>query len=135
MTLAQLAIALAVVFAVNLLPAFGPPTWAVLVFFSLDFDLPAAPFVLGGALAAARGGCDRDSRPPGARASTAPRRRSSPTAAAPPLASVSSPSRRCHRASSSSAPAASSPTRSTSASPPSPRRTWATWPSTPSPHP
>lgn len=55
MTLAQLAIALAVVFAVNLLPAFGPPTWAVLVFFSLDFDLPAVPLVVGGALAAASG--------------------------------------------------------------------------------
>lgn len=53
--LAQLAVALAVVFAVNLLPAFGPPTWAVLVFFSLDFDLPAVPLVLGGALAAASG--------------------------------------------------------------------------------
>ncbi|HET8565537.1 MAG TPA: hypothetical protein VFL77_03590 [Solirubrobacterales bacterium] len=52
---AQLALALAVVFAVNLLPAFGPPTWAVLVFFSLDFDLPAVPLVLGGALAAAGG--------------------------------------------------------------------------------
>jgi membrane protein YqaA with SNARE-associated domain len=52
---AQLAIALGVVFAVNLLPAFGPPTWAVLVFFSLDFDLPAVPLVLGGALAAASG--------------------------------------------------------------------------------
>ncbi|HET9185332.1 MAG TPA: hypothetical protein VFN82_04240 [Solirubrobacterales bacterium] len=51
----QLAIALAAVFAVNLLPAFGPPTWAVLVFFSLDFDIPAAPLVLGGALAAASG--------------------------------------------------------------------------------
>lgn len=51
----QLALALAVVFAVNLLPAFGPPTWAVLVFFSLDFDLPAVPLVLGGALAAASG--------------------------------------------------------------------------------
>lgn len=51
----QLAIALAVVFAVNLLPAFGPPTWAVLVFFSLDFGLPAVPLVLGGALAAASG--------------------------------------------------------------------------------
>jgi uncharacterized membrane protein YdjX (TVP38/TMEM64 family) len=37
------------------LPAFGPPTWAVLVFFSLDFDLPAVPLVLGGALAAATG--------------------------------------------------------------------------------
>lgn len=55
MSSGQLAIALAVVFAVNLLPAFGPPTWAVLVFFSLDFDLPAVPLVLGGALAAASG--------------------------------------------------------------------------------
>ena len=55
MALAQLAIALAIVFAVNLLPAFGPPTWAVLVFFSLDFKLPAVPLVLGGALAAASG--------------------------------------------------------------------------------
>src|SRR5690348_3974003 len=55
MELDQFAIALAVVFAVNLLPAFGPPTWAVLVFFSLDFDLPAVPLVLGGALAAAGG--------------------------------------------------------------------------------
>lgn len=53
--LAQLLLVLAVVFAVNLLPAFGPPTWAVLVFFSLDFDLPAVPLVLGGALAAASG--------------------------------------------------------------------------------
>jgi membrane protein YqaA with SNARE-associated domain len=51
----ELAIALAVVFAVNLLPAFGPPTWAVLVFFSLQLDLPAVPLVLGGALAAAAG--------------------------------------------------------------------------------
>jgi membrane protein YqaA with SNARE-associated domain len=54
-TLAQLALALGVVFVVNLMPAFGPPTWAVLVFFSLDFDLPAVPLVLGGALAAASG--------------------------------------------------------------------------------
>ncbi len=54
-TLAQLALAIGVVFAVNLLPAFGPPTWAVLVFFSLDFDLPGVPLVLGGALAAATG--------------------------------------------------------------------------------
>jgi membrane protein YqaA with SNARE-associated domain len=53
--LGQYAIAIGVVFAVNLLPAFGPPTWAVLVFFSLDFDLPAVPLVLGGALAAASG--------------------------------------------------------------------------------
>lgn len=51
----QFALAIGVVFAVNLLPAFGPPTWAVLVFFALDFDLPAVPLVLGGALAAAAG--------------------------------------------------------------------------------
>ncbi|MGB7588345.1 MAG: hypothetical protein WBM00_06515 [Solirubrobacterales bacterium] len=54
-TLAQYALVLGVVFALNLLPAFGPPTWSVLVFFSLDFDLPAIPLVLGGALAAATG--------------------------------------------------------------------------------
>jgi uncharacterized membrane protein YdjX (TVP38/TMEM64 family) len=54
-TFAQLAVAIGVVFALNLLPAFGPPTWAALVFFSLDFDLPAVPLVLGGALAAASG--------------------------------------------------------------------------------
>lgn len=52
---AQFGIVLAVVFGVNLLPAFGPPTWTVLVFFSLDFDLPAVPLVAGGALAAASG--------------------------------------------------------------------------------
>lgn len=54
-TLAQLAIAIGVVLTVNLLPAFGPPTWSVLVLFSLNFDLPAAPLVIGGALAAATG--------------------------------------------------------------------------------
>jgi membrane protein YqaA with SNARE-associated domain len=54
-TVAQLGIAVGVIFAINLLPAFGPPTWAVLVFFSLDFDLPAVPLVIGGALAAAAG--------------------------------------------------------------------------------
>jgi membrane protein YqaA with SNARE-associated domain len=53
--LAQLLLAVGVVFAVNLLPAFGPPTWSVLVFFSLNFDLPAVPLVLLGAAAAASG--------------------------------------------------------------------------------
>ncbi len=53
--LAQLALAVGVIFAINLLPAFGPPTWSVLVFFSLNFDLPAVPLVLLGALAAAGG--------------------------------------------------------------------------------
>jgi membrane protein YqaA with SNARE-associated domain len=49
------AAALAVVFAVNLLPAFGPPTWAVMVFFRVTYGLAAVPLVLGGALAAASG--------------------------------------------------------------------------------
>ena len=33
----------ATIFGVNLLPAFGPPTWAVLVFFCLSSNLPAVP--------------------------------------------------------------------------------------------
>lgn len=53
--MAELALAAGVVFAVNLLPAFGPPTWALLVFFSIDFDLAPVPLILCGALAAASG--------------------------------------------------------------------------------
>ena len=49
------ALVVGLVFGVNLLPAFGPPTWAVLVFLRLNFDLAAAPLVLLGALAAASG--------------------------------------------------------------------------------
>jgi uncharacterized membrane protein YdjX (TVP38/TMEM64 family) len=45
----------AVVFGVNLLPAFGPPTWAILVFFRLDSHLAPVPLVIVGALAAASG--------------------------------------------------------------------------------
>jgi uncharacterized membrane protein YdjX (TVP38/TMEM64 family) len=48
-------IVVGVIFGINLLPAFGPPTWAVLVFFRLSSDLPAVPLVLFGALAAASG--------------------------------------------------------------------------------
>ena len=48
-------LALGCIFAVNLLPAFGPPTWALLIFFHLNTDLPAVPLVLLGALAAASG--------------------------------------------------------------------------------
>src|ERR1700731_3817960 len=44
-----------VVFGVNLLPAFGPPTWAVLVFFRLQSNLAAVPLILVGAVAAASG--------------------------------------------------------------------------------
>lgn len=45
----------AVVFAVNLMPAFGPPTWAVLAFLKLDLGVPAVPLVLVGATSAAAG--------------------------------------------------------------------------------
>jgi hypothetical protein len=45
----------ATVFVVNLIPAFGPPTWAVLVFFELNHDMDMVPLVLGGAVAAAGG--------------------------------------------------------------------------------
>jgi len=51
----EYAIALGVIFAVNLLPAFGPPTWAVLVFFYLTFGLEPLILVPIGALAAASG--------------------------------------------------------------------------------
>jgi membrane protein YqaA with SNARE-associated domain len=49
-----LLVALAV-FGVNLLPAFGPPTWAILVLFRLNTDVAAVPLVLVGAVAAAGG--------------------------------------------------------------------------------
>jgi uncharacterized membrane protein YedE/YeeE len=52
--LAYLALA-GIVFGVNLLPAFGPPTWSLLVFFRLQSQIPAVPLVLIGALAAAGG--------------------------------------------------------------------------------
>jgi uncharacterized membrane protein YdjX (TVP38/TMEM64 family) len=44
-----------IVFAVNLLPAFGPPTSAVLVALTLSFDLASAPLIAAGAIAAASG--------------------------------------------------------------------------------
>lgn len=43
------------VFAVNLVPAFGPPTWAVLVLWYLRGDLSEPALVAVGALAAASG--------------------------------------------------------------------------------
>lgn len=45
----------AVVFGLNLLPAFAPPTWTVLVFFRLKYDIPAAALVVVGAASAACG--------------------------------------------------------------------------------
>ncbi len=44
-----------VVLGVNLLPAFGPPTWAVLVYFRVGQHLGIVPLVLVGAFAAASG--------------------------------------------------------------------------------
>jgi cytochrome c biogenesis protein CcdA len=55
MRLLDLALLAGGVFAVNLLPAFGPPTWAVLVFARLHASIAAVPLVLVGALAAASG--------------------------------------------------------------------------------
>ena len=51
----QYAAVAAIVFGVNLLPAFGPPTWAVLVLFKLSWHLAPVPLVLVGAVAAAAG--------------------------------------------------------------------------------
>lgn len=49
------ALVAAAVFAINLLPAFGPPTWAVLVLFHLNGDYAVPTLVMVGALAAASG--------------------------------------------------------------------------------
>ena len=43
------------VLAVNLMPAFGPPTWSVILIFGFNTDLPVAGTVIVGALAAASG--------------------------------------------------------------------------------
>lgn len=43
------------VLGINLMPAFGPPTWSVLVLYSLNTDMLSAPVVLTGAIAAALG--------------------------------------------------------------------------------
>jgi len=51
----RLLVAAATVFGINLLPALGPPTWAVLVLFKLNWDLPPVALVLVGAVAAGAG--------------------------------------------------------------------------------
>lgn len=45
----------AIVFGVNLLPAFGPPTWSIIVLYGFNSDLPVPAIVGTGALAAALG--------------------------------------------------------------------------------
>lgn len=55
-TVLHLLAVIGIVFAINLLPAFGPPTWAVLVFLHFQWqDIPPAALVAGGALAATAG--------------------------------------------------------------------------------
>ena len=44
-----------IVLGVNLMPAFGPPTWTILVLYSLNTDMPTIGVVLTGATAAALG--------------------------------------------------------------------------------
>jgi membrane protein YqaA with SNARE-associated domain len=45
----------AIVLGVNLLPAFGPPTWSVIVLYGLSSELSLVPMVLVAAVAAALG--------------------------------------------------------------------------------
>lgn len=45
----------AIVLGVNLVPAFGPPTWTILVLYSLNTRMPTPAVVLTGASAAALG--------------------------------------------------------------------------------
>ncbi len=51
----QLLLVFAVVFAVNLMPAFGPPTAALIVFFGFNTELPLPALVITAAIAAASG--------------------------------------------------------------------------------
>lgn len=52
---AEYAVLFMVVFGINLLPAFAPPTWSVIVLYGLNSDLPLPGIVATGALAAACG--------------------------------------------------------------------------------
>jgi len=51
----QLALVAIIAFGINLLPAFGPPTWALLVFLELQWDVNSVGLVLAGAVGAATG--------------------------------------------------------------------------------
>lgn len=55
MDLTAYAILFGIVFAVNLLPAFGPPTWSIIVLYGINSDLPLPAIVVVGAAAAASG--------------------------------------------------------------------------------
>lgn len=49
-TILWIAAALALVFAINVVPAFMPSSWMVLAFFYIQFDLPLLPLTIGGAI-------------------------------------------------------------------------------------
>jgi uncharacterized membrane protein YdjX (TVP38/TMEM64 family) len=53
--LSEYLILFGIVLGVNLLPAFGPPTWAIIVIYGLGTRLPVPAIVLTGAVAAATG--------------------------------------------------------------------------------
>lgn len=53
--MAEYLIFFAIVFGVNLLPAFGPPTWSIIALYALNSDLKLALLVMTAAIAAATG--------------------------------------------------------------------------------
>lgn len=53
--MADYLILFAIVLCVNLMPAFGPPTWSVIVIYSINTRMPAPAIVLVAALAAVSG--------------------------------------------------------------------------------
>lgn len=55
MDLTPFLVLFAIVFAINLMPAFGPPTWSVIVLYGLNSDLPLGWMVLTAALASSSG--------------------------------------------------------------------------------
>ena len=56
-TFEWLLVAWAVVFLMNLVPYFMPPTWAVVTFFLIAFSLPVWPLAIGCAFASTAGRC------------------------------------------------------------------------------
>lgn len=50
-----LALALALIFVINLMPAFMPSSWMVMTFFYIQFDVPLLPLTLAGAIVSGLG--------------------------------------------------------------------------------
>jgi uncharacterized membrane protein YdjX (TVP38/TMEM64 family) len=53
--MSEYALLFVIILGVNLMPALGPPTWTILVLFSLNTSMPTAAVVVIGAIAAATG--------------------------------------------------------------------------------